>query len=406
MFKYSKGGITVLGVLDRRRIKSNGQYPVKIEVIYRRRQKYFSAGVDMSEEEWLAGPQQGAAECKFKEVENCFESVVENVCILLSSGRLSLETLAEAGPGPKQGTLNSYLRKMADEFREAGKINSYYRCRSTLRNVEKFAGANVRFSDVTVPWLKACEQFWLRDGKNFTSVSIYMKTVKCVLNRAVSEGAPISGQMPFGKGRYLIPKGVTRKLALSKDQISKIIRYRGDRRLEKFRDLWLFSYLCNGINFKDMLLLKYRNVISGEICFVRAKTESAYGASKVVRAVITQEMAEIISRWGNPYDGDPETFIFPYANGIEGDFAVANMVRKVICMCNLAMKKIAGILEIPKFTTYAARHSFATVLLKSGVNIMFISECLGHSSLSVTETYLAGFDHDDRIRNAAFLTDL
>lgn len=404
MFKYSKGGITVLGVLDRRRIKSNGLYPVKIEVIYRRRQKYFSAGVDMSEDEWTAGPMQGVDDHKFREVRRRFEAAVENVSVLLSSGRFSIEALAETGP--RCGTVNAYLETMAEEFRLAGRINSYYRCRSTLRNVEKFAGRDVLFTDITVPWLKSCEQFWLRDGKNFTTVSIYMKTVKCVMNRAMSDGCLAAGRMPFGKGGYLIPKGVTRKLALSKDQIRKIIKYKGDRRLERYRDLWLFSYLCNGINFKDMLLLKYRNVINGEVCFVRSKTESAYGSSKVVRAVMTSEMAEIISRWGNPSDGDPDTFIFPYANGIEGDFAVANMVRKVICMCNLALKKIAQTLGIPKFTTYAARHSFATVLLKSGVNIKFISECLGHSSLAVTETYLAGFDHDDRMRNAAFLTDL
>lgn len=404
MFKYSKGGITVLGVLDRRRIKSNGLYPVKIEVIYRRRQKYFSSGVDMSEDEWDAGPLQGTDGYKFSEVRKCFEAVVENVSRQLSSGSFSIETLE--GTGSKCVTVNAYLENMAEEFRLAGRINSYYRCRSTLRNVEKFAGRNILFSDITVIWLKSCEQFWLRDGKNFTTVSIYMKTVKCALNRAVADGCLFAGQMPFGKGGYLIPKGVSRKLALSKDQISKIIRYKGDLRLERYRDLWLFSYLCNGINFKDMLLLKYRNVIGGEICFVRSKTESSYSSSKVVRAVMTSEMSEIISRWGNHPDGNPDTFIFPYANGIEGDFAVANMVRKVICMCNLALKKIAESLEIPRFTTYAARHSFATVLLKSGVNIKFISECLGHSSLSVTETYLAGFDHDDRIRNAAFLTDL
>lgn len=406
MFKYSKGGITVLCVLDRRRIKSNGLYPVKIEVIYRRRQKYFSVGVDMSEEDWLAYPMQEMDDYRYTEIAKCFDSVVENVDCLLYAGRFSFDALEEVCSRSYHRNVNTYLEKMADEFRSAGKINSYYRCRSTLRNVEKFAGNCVQFTDITVSWLKSCEQFWLRDGKNFTTVSIYMKTVKCVLNRAAADGCLFTGKMPFGKGRYVIPKGVTRKLALSKDQISKIIRYKGDRRLERYRDLWLFSYLCNGINFKDMLLLRYRNIINGEICFVRSKTESAYGSSKVVRAVVTSEMAGIISRWGNPSDEGPDTFIFPYANGIEGDFAVANMVRKVICMCNLALKKIAESLDIPKFTTYAARHSFATVLLKSGVNIKFISESLGHSSLTVTETYLAGFDHDDRIRNAAFLTDL
>ena len=76
-----------------------------------------------------------------------------------------------------------------------------------------------------------------------------------------------------------------------------------------------------------------------------------------------------------------------------------------ISRCNRALAKIASELGIPKFTTYSARHSFASMLNWRGVDISYISESLGHSSLSVTERYLAGFSHADRVRNAALLTD-
>ena len=45
-------------------------------------------------------------------------------------------------------------------------------------------------------------------------------------------------------------------------------------------------------------------------------------------------------------------------------------------------------------TTYVARHSFASVLKKSGVNIALISEALGHSDLATTQIYLDNFDND------------
>ena len=51
MFKYSKNGISVFIVLDRRRMKKSGRFPVKIEVVYRRMQKYYPTGQDVSEEE-------------------------------------------------------------------------------------------------------------------------------------------------------------------------------------------------------------------------------------------------------------------------------------------------------------------------------------------------------------------
>lgn len=55
-------------------------------------------------------------------------------------------------------------------------------------------------------------------------------------------------------------------------------------------------------------------------------------------------------------------------------------------------------------TTYSARHSFATVLKRSGTNISYISESLGHSNLAITENYLASFERDERMKNAQLLT--
>jgi site-specific recombinase XerD len=45
-------------------------------------------------------------------------------------------------------------------------------------------------------------------------------------------------------------------------------------------------------------------------------------------------------------------------------------------------------------TTYFARHSFATILKRSGTDIAMISDLLGHSSLGVTESYLDSFESD------------
>ena len=35
MFKYSKDGVSVLTILDTRRAKKSGQFPVKVQVVYR-----------------------------------------------------------------------------------------------------------------------------------------------------------------------------------------------------------------------------------------------------------------------------------------------------------------------------------------------------------------------------------
>ncbi len=63
-----------------------------------------------------------------------------------------------------------------------------------------------------------------------------------------------------------------RKLALTLPEMKKVMSYQDETNdLEEFRDLWFFSYLCNGINFMDLLFLQYSNIVNDEICFMRSK---------------------------------------------------------------------------------------------------------------------------------------
>jgi len=47
----------------------------------------------------------------------------------------------------------------------------------------------------------------------------------------------------------------------------------------------------------------------------------------------------------------------------------------------------------------------ATVLKRSGANIAYISESLGHADLKTTENYLASFEREEREKNAKLLTN-
>lgn len=403
--RFARKGVSVSVVLDRRRIKTNGLYPVKIEVVFHRKQKYFSTGIDISEEKWTLIQDKHKNCQEFKEIEEQFSRVRNEVADLVGNGIFSF-ILLDTRIGRESGfNVNKALEDMIGKCRNDGRINSYYRYRSTLLNLERFGGKEILFSSINSSWLEHCEKFWREEGKSSTTISIYMKTLKCVFNQAKAEG--YIKDSPFGRTNgYTIPRGAARKLALTKSQIKKVMEFKGNERLEKYRDLWLFSYLCNGINFRDMLFLRYDNIVNGEIHFTRAKTRHSYSQEKLICAVMLPEMRDIIRRWGNPDNGSPETMIFKFASGTENEFETAMLVRKVICKCNAALKEIARRTGIPAFTTYSARHSFATIMQRSGVEISFISECLGHSSLAITETYLAGFGPEDRLDKSSFLIDL
>ena len=75
---------------------------------------------------------------------------------------------------------------------------------------------------------------------------------------------------------------------------------------------------------------------------------------------------------------------------------INDRVHKVLGHINRELKKWSNHigLNIP-LTTYVARHTYATVLKRSGVNIALISESLGHSSLTTTQIYLDSFGNSE-----------
>lgn len=49
-----------------------------------------------------------------------------------------------------------------------------------------------------------------------------------------------------------------------------------------------------------------------------------------------------------------------------------------------------------KATTYVARHTFSTMLRRSGASTGFIQEALGHTDIKTTEHYLDSFDKETK----------
>ena len=404
MYSFTIKDVSLHTIIDRRRIKNSGLYPVKVSIQCHRKQLYIPVGMDI--EEW---PEEGSNEAlRLKAI---FDSVCETTQETVlgaqaqSLPQTQLMQIKEAlkRPSKLSPSLDAYLEAKMQQCLNEGRMNSFYRVRTTLRALQKFAPES-KLSDVTPDFLQRFERHLFRHGLTCTSVHIYMKTLKSALHDAVDAGAFDQSAFPFGIRRYEPPQPSQRKTALTREQISAIISFKGEASLEQYRDLWLFSYLCNGINFKDMLFLRYSNIHDSEIIFTRAKTRHSLADSRKIHAYITPEMLSIIQRRGNPHRSSRDSFIFPYAREGMTPLEASNMVRRVISLTNKALKRISAILDIPPFTTYSARHSFATILKRQGIDLSYISECLGHSSLATTEIYLAGFDTEDRRKYSSFLT--
>jgi len=145
--------------------------------------------------------------------------------------------------------------------------------------------------------------------------------------------------------------------------------------------------------------------VDDEIYFIRQKTERTSKTIKEIRAAVTPQMKTIIERWGNPYT--PDGYIFPFLNGNETAMQRKVITQDITRRINKRVKRIVKTFGIGTagISTYAARHSFATVLKRSGANISYISESLGHNDLKTTEHYLASFEQDERRKNSMLLTN-
>lgn len=98
-----------------------------------------------------------------------------------------------------------------------------------------------------------------------------------------------------------------------------------------------------------------------------------------------------------PKEKDGTTFIFPVLEkGLTAE-RERQLIQQLTQVINAHMREVGKALEITKdVTTYAARHSFATVLQRSGVSTEFISEALGHTNVRTTQNYLAGFEDEHK----------
>jgi len=407
MFKYSKDGISILTVLDARRKKQSGLFPVKIQVVYNRLQHYYNTGKELSQTDWDV-----LAETKSKrlieirsDIKNSFEKVEAIVRSLVEEGNFSFDLLNNRLGKCVNDTLNAAFQAKIDSLVEAGAIGNSITYTCAFRHLEKYAGTKIPFDLITVDWLKKYEKAMLAEGKSYTTISMYISSMRALFNEAKNAGIIKEAQYPFGKGRYEVPTGKGRKMALTLKQIKQIITFTdGAEATERYRDLWFFSYLCNGININDMLNLKYANIDGDEIHFYRSKTLHTSKEKKEIEALLTPEMKQIIDKWGNT-EKSPNSFVFPFLTGNETPMQQKNRIKDITHRINKQVKKIGNHLNIPSISTYTARHSFASVLKRSGANIAYISESLGHSDLKTTENYLASFEKAERIKNAALLTN-
>jgi len=405
-------------ILEKRYSLSNGTYPVKLRVTFKRVQKYYAFLDSKSDDNSTLGLSENEFKLFYSGIPKTIEG--KNIRKRILAFEAAANTVADEMKEPFtferwhslffadkiKPKSDNLIYIIKDHVTKLLKENAFstantYDCTSSCIN--RFAGGKkVSIHSVNVEWLKRFKTFMMSGDKPLspTTVSIYLRCLRQIFNKAIKEGELSPEQYPFTQKNF-IPTSKNIKKALTMEDIERIYKYTPKSDSEAFaRDLWLFSYICNGANIKDIAGFKHSNIEGDKIVFVRAKTEGK--TDKEIHAIITPEAQAIINRWENPRGIN--SYLFPILNNQMTAEERFKTTRQTIKTTNKYMKRISESLELGVIpTTYFARHSYATIMKRAGVPIAFISESLGHNNLLTTENYLGSFEDSAKREHAGKL---
>jgi integrase len=412
--------------------------PVKLEIIHNRVQKYYSISNIIKDPDWLflsdADIERVTGDSprgKYRDIAFEFNRITDEAEKVINEiNTFSFNHFEEKFFHKATAWDNifvamvDFIKGLKDEER-FGYASSF---ESTLRAIKEYhegkeldfncrqkvetrynayaSGKPLNFVDITPTWLKAFELWLHKKGKSKSTIGIYVRNIRVLFNVAMKVHK-IRAEYPFTVHKPKTAKG--RKTALTALQISMIANFKTKHPQEQFyREIFMFSFLGNGMNLSDIARLKYSNIVDGEIWFVREKTKGEESEEDKLHVPITKNMHFIIDRYGKKAIGF-DSYIFPILKpdwSEERNYAEIKQLTKQV---NKYVRRIAMVVGINEnISSYVARHSWATIAKNSGTSTAFISEALGHSSEIVTKRYLKSFEkstreeHSEKMENSVY----
>lgn len=253
---------------------------------------------------------------------------------------------------------------------------------------------NICVTDVSSKYINQFIKDRLNSGVSQSTVNSSLRDLRRIINYFSNEESiiPKDYKYPFGKGGVSIQNYFPRKLVMSNNEIKSIIDLQKfDSKDEEYaRDIWEMLYRCNGINFADLLRMRWDNIQGEYLVFFRKKTETTRkNNKKEIIVPINPSLEELIKKVG-----DKESpFILGKLKEGYLDSTFENKSQKLKKSINTNLDKVGKGLNLKiSLRIKTARDSYATTLRRAGVAKDDIGEMLGHSNSIVTEHYLASID--------------
>lgn len=273
-----------------------------------------------------------------------------------------------------------------EHFKALGKLKTASNYSCALKHFMQFRqGKDIKLEELTSNLMKDFQVYLIGKGLKMNTISLYNRVLKAVYNYALDEEIIHEDKRPFRKVFTGAEK--TRKRTLGKDTLKKMVRadLKGDVSLEFARDMFLFSIYMQGMAFVDIAHLRKSQIKNKCLVYRRSKT------NQCLKIVIQPFAREIIDKWMVDAKDCPYLFPILYNPLKRQEIRYDTALR----MQNKRLERLALRLGIEEaFSSYAARHTWASLAKWSGVNDTVICEAMGHSNLATTSIYLASLDSE------------
>ncbi len=377
-------------VYRKNRLLKNGEYPVVLRIIHLDYPAIYIRipGLSVKDEtEWNSELSRfSKLKNDYKEhnktLTNIEEKADSTITNLLSKGDFTLAKFRSAFCKRHESALVliSFTNHLL-YLKQAKKYGTAEAYTASMNSLKSFTNLSMlTFSDIDFKFLLSFEHHLRLKGNSDNTISYKIRPLRALHYKYCNESEipQTNAYRRFKIGRL---NKTGSKRFLTSDQLRSIFKYIPMNESEKIaKDIFMFSFLTRGMNMADIARLKHKDISGNTLLYNRAKTGTTFTIS------ITEQIREIIS------DYSSTGYIFPILKPTHKDDKYS--IRLFTKYVNNNLSRIANKLDIPKLTTYYARHSFSALARENGFSVEMISQALGHSDIRTTKAYLNSFADD------------
>lgn len=375
-------------VLDKRRQKKDGTFPLVYQVVMNSIPLKLSTGISVMEQDF------DNSNNVLKNSATLTEGLYKLECLYRS--RLQLLYLKNPNctngkeikefllnKTPDELTMSEFWDKAINELKSMGRQGGVKIYEQSKRTIGKHTNLNIQFHTFSYRELLNLEQKLHLSGVSINGMGVYLRCFRTICNKAIREDIVPVEWYPFRK--YTIRKEKTTPRVISKNELCKFFSLQLEESNSRYRywNIGKLLFMLRGINITDLLQLKQTNIKNKRIIYKRAKT------GKIYSIALTTEIEKVFSTFTST-----DTLLGLLSNKqIEGD-RKKESIQQCTKVVNTHLDKIGEFLGFQeKLTTYVFRYSYANLAKQLGFSKDLIAEALGHEyGNSVTGIYLEQFD--------------